>query len=130
MDKTDEQKIQAFLDAYKEAKEALLAKCYFIAEKMYKVNKDYGYLDTYHLDIEEGEIQGEGTTYAWGDRESHYGDINIDWLTKTNDEIVQCVQDELDKEKKERERIKKTLAERERLNDMKEFERLKKKLGL
>lgn len=108
------------------------ARCEEVCGLLTPLNDSYRYLDTF--EIIDNEVFGEGDEYyGYGGHEHRSQRFPLNCLWKDDEEIKQCVEDELKKreqaKEKERLRIQKLQEEAQEKRDRDEYERLKKKFG-
>lgn len=108
------------------------ARCEEVCGLLSKLNDSYKYLDTF--EITDDKVFGEGDEYyGYGGNEHHWQNFPLNFLWKSNEEIKQYVEDELNKRKEaeeaERLRIQKIQEDFQEKRDREEYERLKAKFG-
>ena len=102
-------------------------RCNEIAQIMKRWNYSYGFIDNWSLDGNDS-VYGTGDEYwSYGGHESHYVSFDVDWLTKTDEELNEIADTYIEEEKQRQEQEKRAEEEKKRERELAELKRLQEK---
>ena len=117
------------LEQYKKLNEQFRNDCDRVCLAFSRYNDEYKFLDTFSL--ENGEVFCSGDEYwNYGGHEHYTYSFNAKYLTYSDEELETFVDELIDKREKEEQEEKEKEEQKQYENDLKQYNELKKKLGL
>lgn len=105
------------------------SECERVCRALSKYDKDYSYLSEFR--IEDDRVYGEGhETWSYGGYEEYYENFPLNLLQCSDEALTYYVDSLIEFDKLAAQQKEETRLAKERESDLKEYNRLKEKLGL